>query len=70
MKTYYTLEIKYPDEKDWVDWVVHFGDYDKELVLEEQEDILNSCSLHSNDNIKTRIVSRQVTDEQYKLDTL
>jgi len=54
---YYTLLVKH----DGV-WSIHFGDYDKQVVKEEQADVLDS-----NDKARTQIV--MTDDTQASIET-
>lgn len=62
MRTYYTLEVKYPEDNDH--WYPEFGDYDHEVVKQEREDMLQSGDIKA-----ARITKSQVSEEQYLAET-
>ena len=58
-RTYYTLLVR--DNKD-ADWTVHFGDYDRSVVVDERADITE----HEYSKGNTKIIGSD--DDQASID--
>ena len=66
-KTYYQVMVKYPESENWE---IHFGDYSREVARDEADDVRSHNDYAKpGDKVKVKVVPKQVSYEQYQIDT-